>query len=84
MKLVQVFRSQRKANSYLYVEQGYDLENLPQALRDMLGKLEPVLSMRLTPERALARYSGAQVLEAIAEHGFFLQLPPTHHQEVAC
>ena len=84
MKLVQVFRSQRKTNSYLYVEQGYDLDNLPPALRDMLGKLEPVLSMRLTPERKLARYSGAQVLEAIAVHGFFLQLPPTHQQEVAC
>tara|TARA_B110000503_G_C6873419_1_gene299622 strand:- start:322 stop:576 length:255 start_codon:yes stop_codon:yes gene_type:complete len=84
LKLVQVFRSQRKENSYLYVEQGCDLETLPTALREMLGKLEPVLSMRLTPERRLARYHGAQVLEAIAAEGFFLQLPPSYHQELAC
>ncbi len=84
MKLVQVFRSEKKENSYLYVEHGCDLETLPQALRNMLGQLNPVLSMRLTPDRKLARYTGAQVLEAISAQGFFLQLPPSYHQELAC
>lgn len=76
MKLVEVFKSSKKAETYLYVQRGTVLAELPEGLRAVFGEPLPVLSLKLTPERQLARYTGAQVLEAIEQQGFFLQLPP--------
>lgn len=76
MKLVEVFKSSRKADTFLYVARGTDLDELPEGLRAVFGTPESVLSMKLTEERKLARYSGAEILEAIEANGFFLQLPP--------
>lgn len=84
MTRVQVYKSRRKADTYVYLEQGVATDTLPEALQHLLGALEPVLDIPLTAERALARYSGAEVLAAIAEHGFFLQLPPEPMKEPAC
>ncbi len=78
MKLVEVYKSERKPGSYLYVERGTDLDQLPEGLKAALGTPESVLSLKLTAERQLARYTGAEVLKAIEEKGFFLQLPPEH------
>ncbi|EED35057.1 conserved hypothetical protein [Luminiphilus syltensis NOR5-1B] len=84
MKLVQVLKSAKRTDTYIYVAQGHDLETLPEALTAGLGELSPVLSMRLTPDRTLARFSGAQVLAAIEEQGFFLQIPPPLEDDERC
>ena len=76
-RLVQVFRSPRRGETYLYVDQARGLEDVPEALLLQFGPPEPVLSLLLTPERRLARVRAAEVLEAIAARGYFLQLPPT-------
>jgi len=76
MKLVDVFKSTKKAETYLYVERGAALADLPDGLKMVFGEPQQVLSLKLTPERQLARYTGAEVLEAIEKQGFFLQLPP--------
>ena len=75
MKLIEVFKSSRKEDTYLYLERGADHNQLPDRLRSVFGEFQPVLSLQLTPERQLARYSGIDVLTAIEEHGFFLQMP---------
>lgn len=71
-----VYKSLRKADTYLYlaVRDGFDA--VPAALRDTLGGLEFVLEVILTPERRLARADAAQVREALADRGFFVQVPP--------
>lgn len=75
MALVEVFRSSRKSATYLYLPKGADPMELPAALREVFGTMELVLGLDLMPERQLARYSGSEVLAAIAEQGFFLQMP---------
>ena len=76
MMLVEIFKSPRKPDTYLYLERGADVDKLPEALRQVFGVPELVMSLKLTEDRKLARYSGARVLEAIAAEGYFLQLPP--------
>ena len=78
MKLVEVYKSSRKPGTYLYIERGSDLADLPEGLREAFGAPERVLSLKLTDGRQLARYTGAEVLAAIDSQGFFLQLPPQH------
>ncbi|MDG1066732.1 MAG: YcgL domain-containing protein [Luminiphilus sp.] len=74
--LVEVFRSSRKKETYLYLPRGANFDELPEVLRQTFGSPELALSLNLTSERQLARYDAEEVLSAIAAQGFFLQLPP--------
>lgn len=71
-----IYRSSRKRELYVYMDEQAAPEELPEALRRDLGKLSQVMTLLITPERRLARVNARQVLEAIGSKGYFLQLPP--------
>lgn len=71
-----VYKSLRKADTYVYFAVRDDFSALPEPVRAQLGGLEFVLEVELTPARRLARVDAAQVREALATRGFFLQIPP--------
>jgi uncharacterized protein YcgL (UPF0745 family) len=71
-----IYKSLRKADTYLYVVNADDFAAVPTALRERLGRLEFVLELELSPERKLARADGAQVIAALSSQGYYLQLPP--------
>ncbi len=72
-----VYKSQRKADTYLYLAARDDFDCLPDAVRDRLGALQFVLDVALTPERTLARVDAAAVRASLSSHRFFVQFPPT-------
>lgn len=72
---VSVFRSSKKADTYLYVRRGQAWEELPDSLQAIFGNPVHAMDLVMTPERKLARTTGKQVLEAIADKDFFLQMP---------
>ncbi len=72
-----VYKSQRKADTYVYLAARDDFACLPEALRRQLGTLVFVLEVALTPERKLARQDPAVVRANLAARGFHLQFPPT-------
>ncbi|MGM0767480.1 MAG: YcgL domain-containing protein [Pseudomonadota bacterium] len=74
-QFVSVFRSSKKADTYLYVRRGQLWDDLPESLRGIFGAPVHAMDLVLTPDRKLARTSGQQVLEAIADKDFFLQMP---------
>jgi uncharacterized protein YcgL (UPF0745 family) len=49
---------------------------VPEDLQGKLGTLSEVLTLVLTPERKLARAKAADVMTAIVNKGYYLQLPP--------
>ena len=59
---------------YLAEEDGYD--DLPEPLKQGFGKPTLVMALELEAERKLARVDTAQVLDALENQGFFLQMPP--------
>lgn len=73
----QIYRSSRKPETYLYVEKSRGLEDVPEALMRQFGEPEEVMSLLLDTERRLARADAAEVLQLIAQQGFYLQMPPT-------
>ena len=75
--LCQVFRSSRREEMYLYVEMSRGLADVPDELLARFGEPSPVMLLELTPERTLARADAAEVLERIAQEGYYLQMPPT-------
>ena len=72
-----VYKSQRKADTYLYLAARDDFECLPEPLRAQLGLLQFVLEVALTPERKLARVDPAVVRANLGMQGFHVQFPPT-------
>lgn len=50
-----VYKSQRRADTYVYLAARDDFARLPEPLRTQLGPLAFVLDVELTPERGLAR-----------------------------
>jgi uncharacterized protein YcgL (UPF0745 family) len=71
-----VYKSLRKADTYVYLAARDDFERLPEPLRTQLGPLQFVLDVALTPDRKLAREDAATVRENLVLRGFHLQLPP--------
>jgi hypothetical protein len=72
-----VYKSQRKADTYLYLAKRDDFDCVPAPVRAPLGTLQFVMELALTPERRLARADAAVVRANLQSRGFYLQLPPT-------
>ncbi|MEP6390912.1 MAG: YcgL domain-containing protein [Halioglobus sp.] len=84
MKLVcQIYRSPRKAGMYLYVDKQEGTERVPDALLTQFGVPEEAFTLLLSPERTLARANAEEVLSAISDQGFYLQMPPSESEMAA-
>jgi uncharacterized protein len=75
-RLCAVYRSPRKEGMYLFVDRDRPLEDLPDGLLAGFGAPQLALTLVLTAERRLARVDAADVLAALDERGYYLQLPP--------
>jgi uncharacterized protein YcgL (UPF0745 family) len=71
-----VYRSDKKAETYLYLSDELDFAELPEELQQKFGAPVLVMRLELSTERKLARVDIVRVLESLAQQGFYLQLPP--------
>ena len=72
-----VYKSHRRADTYVFLAERDGFERLPEPLRTQLGRLSFVLEVELTPGRRLAREDPATVRENLVARGFHLQFPPS-------
>jgi uncharacterized protein len=71
-----IYKSLKKEALYLYTTQKDDFSQLPDNCLSVLGRLEFVMALELTPERKLARENAQKVIKSLQEKGFFIQMPP--------
>jgi len=71
-----VYRSDKKAETYLYLSDGMDFAELPEELQQRFGAPALVMRLELSTGKKLARVDVVRVLESLAQQGFYLQLPP--------
>jgi uncharacterized protein YcgL (UPF0745 family) len=76
MMFCSIYRSGKKAETYLYLAEGLAFEELPAELRAAFGEPAFVMALKLDEGRRLARVDVRLVLERLREPGYFLQLPP--------
>ena len=74
--LCSVYRSPRKEGMYVYVRKNEGVDELPDSLIKQFGTPGHVMDLLLTPERKLSRVDVMDVMGAIREQGFYLQMPP--------
>ena len=70
-----IYKSRRKADTYLYVAVRDDFSMIPEALLKLVGELEHVMDLDLRPERKLSLEDTAEVLRNLEERGWHLQMP---------
>ncbi len=73
---VKVMRSARRADTYVYLPVDANFEDLPEGLRRVFGEATEFLQFTLDETRRLAQAEAPDVLKALHEQGFYLQLPP--------
>jgi len=73
---VWIYRSAKRAETYVYLTAADEFTCLPADLRQAMGKLELVMEIELYPGRKLARAKAETVLAALQERGYYLQMPP--------
>ncbi len=76
MPACKVYRSGKKAETYLYLADSLSFDELPPGLRERFGEPVFVVGLELSPERQLARVEVERVIESLEQDGFYLQLPP--------
>lgn len=72
-----VYKSLRKADTYVFLATRDDFSTLPAPVVARLGTLQFVMELALTPGRTLARANPDEVRANLKTHGFHLQLPAT-------
>ena len=73
---VDVFKTARRPDTFLYVPEGLSPREWPDGLEQVFSPAEKVLSVTRTVDRPLASQPAARVMEEIVAKGYFLQLPP--------
>ncbi len=71
-----VYKSQLKADTYVYLARRDGFDAIPVEVAAALGTLSLVLEVELTPERKLAREQASVVIAHLRTRGFHLQFPP--------
>lgn len=75
-----VYKSNKKPDFYLFVEQEEQFERVPETLLTMLGTLEFVMNINLDERETLSQAEPKEVKQLIIEQGYFLQMPENHYQ----
>ena len=79
---VSAFKSPKKEELYLFVAQDKGLDDLPNELLVMFGEPKHVIDFELTEGRRLARANPEEVLIAIEQKGYFMQMPPNEMEKM--
>ena len=76
MRMVEIFKGNKREEMYLFVDQKEGLKSVPEDLLAAFGQPESVMILPLTNSKKLARVTASDVLESIEKQGYFLQMPP--------
>lgn len=74
--LCTIYRSSKKAQTYLFVNKRDDFSDVPEALMSVFGTPTLVTIINLATKSKLAMADIDLVTEKLNEQGYYLQLPP--------
>ena len=77
-----IYRSSKKTDTYLYLLEEEKLNELPEGLDKLLGRLEFVMELDLIKIKRLENADIDEVKSNLSDVGFYLQLPRELHVPV--
>lgn len=76
-----VYKSERQADTYLYLADHCDFQDLSGELQQIFGEPVRVMRLELSEKSRLARVDATVVIQELEKNGYFLQLPPKYSTE---
>ncbi len=73
-----ILKSSKKADTYLYLPKDADFDTLPETLQKLFTPQQTVMTLFVKPDKKLARFTGAELLQYFEDPGYYVQLPPAH------
>lgn len=70
-----IYKGRHKPDAYPYIPGREDFSVVPQDLLRIMGQLEHVVDLALTPGRWFARANACAIMRALLTHGRCIQLP---------
>ncbi|MEN8129056.1 MAG: YcgL domain-containing protein [Pseudomonadota bacterium] len=70
-----VYKSRKKAETYLYIPQKGEFSSIPNVLMKVFGVPEFALEFELTADRKLAVADAKDIIDYLGGQGFYLQMP---------
>jgi uncharacterized protein YcgL (UPF0745 family) len=70
-----VYKSLKKVDNYIYINQKDNFEKIPKKLLLLFGKPKFTIEFELTVGRKLALADANQVMQSLNEQGYYLQMP---------
>ncbi len=74
-----VYKSTKKLDTYIYLDQKDKFNNVPDSLLKLFGKPQFALEFELTEDRKLAMVDAKQVVQSLQSQGYYLQMPPQNN-----
>ncbi|WP_158769287.1 YcgL domain-containing protein [Paraglaciecola sp. L1A13] len=74
--LCAVYKSSKKADTYLYVPGRDDFSRVPETLMKMFGAPRFIMIMPIKKDRLLGQVDIQTLRDELTKNGFYLQLPP--------
>lgn len=74
--LCAIYKSNKKADTYLYVTKRDHFDDVPEALMTTFGTPKFVMLINLATKKQLAQVDIDKVKSELSDKGFYLQLPP--------
>ncbi|MDN5370044.1 MAG: uncharacterized protein PWP74_1352 [Shewanella sp.] len=71
-----VYKSRRKADTYLFIRQKDKFDDIPSALLAVFGPPQLVMLLPLDKRQHLGLADIAKVKAELEQNGYYLQLPP--------
>jgi uncharacterized protein YcgL (UPF0745 family) len=75
--LCAVYKSRKKADTYLYINKRDDFSEVPKMLLETFGLPKFVMLVPLHKPRKVANISIEKLTKNLREKGYYLQIPPT-------
>ena len=73
---VTVYKASTREYLYVYVSEASGLEKVPSALLAQFGEPFVVMTLDLEAGQKLARVFAEEVMAAVQDKGYYLQMPP--------
>lgn len=71
-----VYKSKKVVDLYVFVDEGYDIDELPDELRSRLGVLSVALELEMDASTTFQRTTADEIANNLDGQGFHVQLPP--------
>lgn len=78
-----VYKTKKKTGMYLYVSKQDDFSRVPEVLMKQFGHPELVMVLPLDKREQLGSVDKDKLVSALANEGFYLQMPPVETDMLA-